>query len=918
LRLSRDAALRAAQAAVRDATRLTRLLTILNDAGSLESLLERALATLSELFAAEVVILLDPAGTGSFTPLASLGLPEDFAELPFDGTAEANVPRTMREGGPLLVGDALTDPSIEPQLRELDVRSVLYLPVTASHAPRGVLILARCHATPFVFADVGLLTAMAYRIGLTVEQAQRRAQLERIVHSERAIGPDVEEAGVARRAVATFPDLVGADAATLVRLDDHDEVVFRADAGGPRLDDRPLEALVRHLLRRPDIRDLAAFDTVEPLAAGDAATPVPAGALLALPFGRARPEGLLLAFRSAPTPFDPDVVPIAVVYAGQTGTALENARLYRAVSSELADRRRAERALTASEARLGALIRSVHDLIVVIGADGDVRFANPAAARVWHAAEGGDAASEFWRRIRADERERLIALVAGLSAAPGETRLSAVGLLHDTADWHDYDVTLTNLLHDPAVAGIVATFHDVTERRIHERQLENLAFRDPLTGLANRTHFQERLRRALARREGGAVAVIFFDLDDFKVVNDSLGHEAGDVILKTVADRMRVVLRREDLGARLGGDEFTVLVEHEATIETAHRIATRLLGAIRAPVRIDERDVVVGGSFGIALGEAGTETADELLRKADVAMYHAKASGRNTCTVFSPGLATAAVRRLEAETNLRSALARGELEVFFQPLVSLADRRPFAAEALVRWRHPQRGLVLPGEFIPVAETTGLVVELGRVVIEEAFRRSQVWRRTSGVEVPISLNLSPRQLFDDGLVERVAGWTRAYGVDPTGITFEITENALIRNTEAAADVLRRLRDFGFRIAIDDFATGYSSLAYLKKFPVDVLKVDRSFVTDIARDSRDRAIVRSVLSLAGAFGLSVVAEGVEWEDQATTLIELGCTAAQGFLFAPPLPAGQFAALLPLFAGATPPGAADAAVAARSPPG
>ena len=488
-----------------------------------------------------------------------------------------------------------------------------------------------------------------------------------------------------------------------------------------------------------------------------------------------------------------------------------------------------------------------------------------------------------------------------LANAPGDTRTSAVAVLHDEAEWHDYDVTLTSLLHEPAVAGIVATFHDITERRIHERQLEDLAFRDPLTGLANRAYFQARLRRAIARDDAAPqwVAVIFFDLDDFKVVNDSLGHEAGDAILKAVAERIRSVLRSEDLGARLGGDEFTVLVEQEATIETAQRTANRLLEAIREPIRIGPRDVVVGGSFGIALGEAGKETAEDLLRKADVAMYHAKASGRNTCAVFNAGLANAAIRRMEAETSLRSALSHGELEVFFQPIVSLADRRPSGAEALVRWRHPERGLVLPGEFIPVAESTGLIVELGRVVIEEAFRCSQAWRRSSGVDVPISLNLSPRQLLEDGFVAWIDKRAIGYGVDPTKITFEITESTLIRSAQTAVDVLHRLRDRGVRIAIDDFATGYSSLAYLKTLPVDVIKIDRSFVANIDGDPRDRAIVKSIVAVAQAFGLVVVAEGVEREDQAKTLVDLGCSVAQGFLFAPALPASDFASLLPLFA-------------------
>jgi diguanylate cyclase (GGDEF)-like protein len=912
LRLSRDAALRAAQSAVRDATRLTRLMTILNDAGSLETLLDRALSTLTELFAADVVVLLDPIRNGSFVPVAAIGLPEDLAELAFSDAADGNVQKTMREGGALLVGDAAADPSVEPQLQELDVATVLYLPVIASHAARGVLILARCRHEPFVFADVGLLTAMAYRIGLAVEQAQRRSQLERIVHCEREIGLDLEEARVAHRAVVTFPALVGADAATLVRLDESGRIVFRADAGDGGIGGDDLVRVVAELLARPEIRRLETVSLVVPsptggegagIAAGGS-PPLPAGALLALPFGRNGPEGLLLAFRSAPTPFDPDIPPIAVLYAGQVAAALENARLYRAVHNELADRQRAEQALKGSEERLGALIRSVHDLIVVIGATGEVHFANPAAARVWSTTAGEDPTAEFWRRMRSEDRSRLAELVDVLSCIPGETRCCTVALLHGTAEWHDYDVTLTNLIGEPAVVGFVATFHDITERRIHERRLEDLAFRDPLTGLANRAYFQDRLRRALTREGVAAtIAVIFFDLDDFKVVNDSLGHDAGDLILTAVAARMGAEIGPRGLGARLGGDEFTVLLEHDATLATAREIADRLLGAIRVPVTIGDREVVVGGSFGIALGRSGIDTADELLRKADMAMYHAKATGRNRCSVFSSGLAVAAVRRLEEETALRAALARGELEAFFQPVVRLADRRPIGAEALVRWRHPARGSIPLGEFIPIAEATGLVIELGRTVIEQSFRRQWEWRRQSGISVPLGLNLSPRQLLDEGLVEGICEEARRFDVEPAGITFEITENTLVENHEVAAEMLRRLRGHGFRVVIDDFGKGYSNLAYLKTLPVDGLKIDRSFVRGVETDPRDRAIVASILSLAEAFGLTVVTEGIETAAQAEILAGLGCSVAQGHLFAPALPADEFAALLPLFGGGVP---------------
>lgn len=906
LRLSRDAALGAAQAAVRDATRLTRLLTILNDAGSLERLLDRTLSTLSEIFAAEVVVLLDPAGTGSFVPLASVGLPEDLAELPFRDAVDGNVSRTMAEAGALIIGDVAADGTAEPQLAELDVQSIVYLPVVASHAARGVLILARCRPEPFAFADVGLLTAMAYRIGLAVEQAQRRNQLERIVHREREIGLDLEEVAVARRAVADFVALVGANGATLACLDDTGQVRFHEDAGTVLPDDATLRELISRTAspsgHAEPVSLIAAprAETPDAPEAGDGRAAI--GATLIVPFGHGRSTGRILAFRSTPTPFDPDVLTIAVLHAGQTAAALENARLYRAVRSELGDRRRAERALKASQARLGALIRSVHDLILVIGAGGEVSVANPAAARVFGPATRVNDAS-FRRRIRAGDLGRFDREFALLGSCPGATRTVTVALVHGSADWHDYEVTLTNLTNVPAIGGIVATFHDVTERRIHERRLEDLAFRDPLTGLANRAHFQERLRLALADPDhaAGDVAVIFFDLDAFKVVNDSLGHEAGDVILKTVAERMRAVLSPGALGARLGGDEFTVLLERGVGLAEARRVAERLLEAIRAPVGIGHRDVVVGGSFGIAVGEAGRETAEDLLRKADVAMYHAKAGGRNTCAVFHPGLATAAVRRLEEETNLRTALARAELEVFFQPVVSLTDRRLTGAEALVRWRHPERGLVLPGAFVPVAEATGLIVELGRVVIDEVFRRSRLWREGRGVALPIGVNLSPRQLVDDGLIDWIDDRARRHRIDPATIVFEITENSFVggAGTGTGVEVLDRLRARGFRIAIDDFATGYSSLAYLKTLPVDRIKIDRSFVIDVDRDRRDRAIVESVISLARALGLDVIAEGVEREAQAATLVELGCTAAQGFLFAPALSADDFAAFLSLVA-------------------
>lgn len=898
LRLSRDAAMHAANLAVRDATRLTRLLTAINDSGDLDALLERVLLTLSELFAAEVVVLLDPAGTGSYVPLSSIGLPEDLAVLPFSSGLDDNVARTMREGCPLLIKNAMEDETVETQLVDLELGSVVYLPVSASHAARGVLILARCRAEPFGFSDVGMLTAMAYRIGLAVEQAQRRAQLERIVLSDRAVGVDLEQDNVLRRAVDSFPELVGADAATLVLVDGGPELP-RFDHGTPRLDDARLADLVARLLAEAKLGAFRSHSEMIEVPADPDGTATTRRALLALPIGRDRLDGLLLAFRRLPTPFDPDLHTVGMLFAAQCSAMLENARLYRAVRNELGDRRRAEHALQASKDRLGALIRSVHDLIVVLGPLGDIRFVNPAAGQVWRHDETAGTRENFWDRVCPGDVAHLRGIIADVEALPGVTRTGSVCLSTDGTTRREYDVVLTNLLREPAVTGIVLTFHDVTDRKANERQLEALAFHDPLTGLANRAFFLDQLRLALSlpSRRDQPVAVIFFDLDNFKVVNDSLGHEAGDVILKTVAARMRTVLGSCDVGARLGGDEFTVLLQTDVSVEAAQQLARRLLAAIRDPIAVEGREVVVGGSFGIAIGRNGQTGADDLLRKADVAMYHAKAGGKNGCAMFDEALEVTAMRRLEAETDLRRALARDEIDVFFQPIVSLDDGRLLGAEGLMRWHHPERGLVGPSEFIAVAEATDLIVDLGRRVVEIAFAQLARWRRICGVALPLHLNLSPRELSRDACADELIEAARRHGVDPGTISLEITESTLIRNPDAAIAMIGRLHGYGFKLAIDDFGTGYSSLSYIKKLPVDVLKIDRSFTGSITTDRRDEIIVRNIVALTDALDITVVAEGVETPAQRDLLRSMGCRHGQGFLFSPALSGEDFARLLPL---------------------
>jgi diguanylate cyclase (GGDEF)-like protein len=414
---------------------------------------------------------------------------------------------------------------------------------------------------------------------------------------------------------------------------------------------------------------------------------------------------------------------------------------------------------------------------------------------------------------------------------------------------------------------------------------------DSLTGLLGRASFLDRLRQLCD--EGRALAVLFLDLDDFKLINDGFGHDTGDRLLLEVAARLREAVRPEDVVARLGGDEFTVLCEGIHEEADALEVARRLHGALAEPFTVAGQRRQVRASIGCRVaGRAGD--ADELLRDADVAMYQAKNAGKDRVELFSETTRRLIVRRLALEQDLRAALAADELEVHFQPQVEIATGRVVGAEALARWPHRDEGYVPPLEFVGVAEETGLIVPLGAWVLDEACRRLSAWR-AAGVAIPITVNLSTHQLGDPELVERVRASLTRWGIPPSAICLELTESALMGAGEAPLHRLEELKALGLYLAVDDFGTGYSSLGALKRLPVEVLKVDRSFVDGLGTDPDDSAIVAAVLSLAHALGLHVVAEGVESELQASQLTALGCPVAQGFLFSPAVPAEAFPALV-----------------------
>jgi diguanylate cyclase (GGDEF)-like protein/PAS domain S-box-containing protein len=435
---------------------------------------------------------------------------------------------------------------------------------------------------------------------------------------------------------------------------------------------------------------------------------------------------------------------------------------------------------------------------------------------------------------------------------------------------------------------------DVTQAVQAEQKVHELARYDSLTGLPNRGMFLGELDRAIARaqRHGDEFAVCFIDLDRFKTINDTLGHDAGDQLLKAMAGRLQHSLRKADLVARLGGDEFVVLLDGSADGPDLVTVAHKMLSAIGEPLTIQGCSFLVTCSIGIGRYPADGEDAATLLKHADAAMYLAKEKGKNNVQFYTAELADLAARQFEFESALRLALARDELVLHFQPKVDVATNRVLGLEALVRWMHPVRGLVPPGEFIPLAEECGLIVRLGHWVIERSCRQIRDWRDAGLKSPPIAVNLSARQFADEDLVAKVEAAMARYGVTPAEFEVELTESVLMADPERASEVMGRLRRMGIRISIDDFGTGYSSLSYLKRFPAQTVKIDRSFISGLPDNSDDSAITEAVIAMAHSLGLNVVAEGVETEEQLSELHKMGCDEVQGFLLGRPMTAAELA--------------------------
>jgi diguanylate cyclase (GGDEF)-like protein/PAS domain S-box-containing protein len=548
---------------------------------------------------------------------------------------------------------------------------------------------------------------------------------------------------------------------------------------------------------------------------------------------------------------------------------------------------RERRAAGRVEARYASLIRNAADVIMIAGVDGLVRFASPAAERTFGRRPDDLVGLDLFDLWTDGDRERLAAFLAEVAAA---TQGRVVGPIEATVATGERRIVLecvgSNLTDDAAIEGLALNFRDVSERKALEEQLRKLAFHDPLTLLANRSLFWNRVEHALAlaQRTQQCIAVMFLDLDNFKNVNDSLGHDVGDRLLQAVAQRLVKATRASDTVARLGGDEFAILLEGLVCSTDVVRIAAPITEAFDQPLLLDGRETDVSASIGVACSKHGDD-AEQLLRKADIAMYNAKAAGKARLVVFESHMQEQLHDRLRLEQDLDLALARNEFFVEFQPVVDLTRRELLGVEALVRWRHPERGLVMPGAFIPLAEESGRIVELSRRVLLEACTQVRAWSGSvaAGDGLRVAVNVSGRHLQQGNLVADVRHALEVSGLDPGNLVIELTESTIMQNTDVNLEYFRQLKALGVRLAIDDFGVGYSSLSYLHRFPIDILKIDRAFVNRLTEQDGGPELARAVVMLGTTLGLETVAEGIENELQAAALFDLGCVAGQGFLFA-----------------------------------
>jgi diguanylate cyclase (GGDEF)-like protein/PAS domain S-box-containing protein len=721
-----------------------------------------------------------------------------------------------------------------------------------------------------------LFLLVVLRVAGLARQEERAASREATLREAGlALVEAVGRSSVNEASVASAVSVLGAEAKVRLVLwnDQQARVVASNGAGTWTLSPEAADWL-RAELSRPE--RVATDEPPEPISASlglGASEP-------ALVVGLSSPEqehGALVAQTPESTPRD--VTDALGSLASQVSLALE--------AASLADDLHRQR----NEARFRSLVAHSSDLITVLDADGLITYQSPSIERLLGHPPEGVEGSSFFEFVTENDRPRLERILEGRATRGGEAHTFECSLRHADGRWIEFEVQHTHLLEDEHVRGIVLNSRDVSERKAFEEQLSHQAFHDPVTGLANRALFADRVAHALRAtvRKGALVAVMFIDLDDFKTVNDSLGHQAGDAVLVEVARRLERAIRPADTVARFGGDEFAVLLDGVENSDEAAMIADRLLLELQVPTEIDRQQVYPRASIGICMSDEDllTQDAEELLRNADVAMYMAKRGTKGGYQLFEPAMHERVVERLELRAELELALERGQLEVYYQPVVRLTEGSRYGFEALLRWHHPTRGLVLPTQFIPLAEETGLIVPIGRWVLHQACRKATELAPTMSRPLRVSVNLSVKQLQSESIVDDVRGALETTGIDPSSLVLEVTETVMLADADVAVERLHALKKLGVAIAMDDFGTGYSSLSYLSRLPVDILKMDRSF---LGADIDDDGLAAAIMAIGERLGLEVVAEGIEHPEQIDALQNLGFDLGQGFYFGRPMPAAS----------------------------
>ncbi|MGD8191280.1 sensor domain-containing protein [Brevibacillus ginsengisoli] len=540
------------------------------------------------------------------------------------------------------------------------------------------------------------------------------------------------------------------------------------------------------------------------------------------------------------------------------------------------------------------IAENTHDLIALVDLNGWIRFASPSHFKILGYLPEKYQGTSCYQYIHPDDHHRLRGVKSELMQQKHSAKTD-FRILHSDGHWKEIESLIFPVfLSEEGVECLLIVAQEITERKLDQQKIQYLAYNDPLTELPNRLAFRERLEEIITDGRTQEIAVLFLDIDRFKIVNDALGHPKGEYLLRDVGKRITTQLRRQDMLAKISGDEFTIILT-DTSQEQASGMAERILRQFHEPFFVEGHEFFITATIGISMYPNDGQTVDQIERNSNTAMVHAKLNGGNQFQCYLPSMNRRSVERLMMENSIRRALDKEEFDVYYQPQVDLSTGRIMGLEALIRWKHPEKGMISPATFIPLAEETGLILRIGEWVLRKACSQIKAWHEAGFPRVPVSVNLSPRQFVKMDLADSIKNILKETGLEPEWLELEITESVLMQNSDANIAVLRDLRDFGIRISIDDFGTGYSSLGYLKRFPIDCLKIDQSFIRDMTKSREDAAIATAIITLAHNLNLRVIAEGIETEEQAVFLRSQRCNAMQGYLFSPPIPAHQCVALL-----------------------